>query len=58
MPIEFDCGCGISADERLTLLQKTPVKPDEWRQTLAPEKRCRTCGGRQRHFFTRTTEAV
>jgi hypothetical protein len=54
---EYDCGCGIPADERLELLQKTPVKPTEWHQVISPKKPCRTCDGKQRHLFRREVEA-
>jgi len=50
---EYDCGCGISADERLELLATTPFQLTDWKQVLAPGKECRTCRGKQRHLFRR-----
>ena len=50
---EYDCGCGIPADERMELLQTSPVKPTDWRQVISPKKPCRKCGGLQRHLFRR-----
>jgi hypothetical protein len=52
---EFDCGCGIPADERLQVLQQNELDPSKWHQVIAPTKTCRKCGGKQRHFFKRTT---
>jgi len=50
---EYDCGCGLSTDECNELLQTSPVKETEWRQVLAPTKRCRVCGGKQKYLFRR-----
>ena len=50
---EYDCGCGISPDERLELLQVSVPKLTDWKQVLAPTKVCRICKGKQRHFFRR-----
>jgi len=50
---EFSCGCDIPADERLELLKQSDLNPIRWHQVLAPQAKCRTCGGRQRHFFKR-----
>jgi hypothetical protein len=54
MTFEFDCGCGIPADERLQVLTQSNLDASQWHQVLAPTKVCRTCGGKQRHFFKRT----
>jgi hypothetical protein len=50
---EYDCGCGISADERLELLATSPIQLTDWKQVLAPTKECRTCNVKQRHLFRR-----
>jgi hypothetical protein len=50
---EFDCGCGIPAKEREEVLAQFNLNPFRWHQVLAPQAKCRTCGGRQRHFFKR-----
>jgi hypothetical protein len=50
---EYDCGCGLPADERLELLATSPALLSDWKQVLAPQKECRTCKGRQRHLFRR-----
>lgn len=50
---EFDCGCGIPADERLQVIEQYDLDASRWHQVLAPQAKCRTCGGRQRHFFKR-----
>ena len=50
---EYDCGCGLPPDERLELLATTPIQLTDWKQVLAPNKECRTCGNKQRHLFRR-----
>jgi hypothetical protein len=50
---EYDCGCGLPADERLELLKKTPPALTDWKQVRAPQMECRTCKGKQRHLFRR-----
>lgn len=54
---EFDCGCGLTEQDRLNLLATAPVQPTDWRQVKANGEKCRTCGGVQKHLFMREVES-
>lgn len=50
---EFDCGCGLNAQEIRSLLGTSPVQPKDWRQVSSHGEVCRTCGGHQKFLFMR-----
>lgn len=49
---EFDCGCGLSSEDIVSLMNGKAVTEFDWRYCLG-DRVCRSCGEVHRHNFVR-----